>query len=56
MRLLLESIIARVNAFDDEDNGWREYVSAEKEWELAAIISHESLNEKEAQKFINNSP
>ncbi len=31
MRLLIESFIARVNAFDDVDNGWREYVSAEKE-------------------------
>ena len=51
---LIESFIARVNTVDDVDSGWRDYVSAEKEKELAAIIAEENLKEKEARKFINN--
>lgn len=51
---LIKSFIARVNKVDDVDNGWREYVSVEKEKELAAIIAEENLKEKEARKFINN--
>ena len=51
----MESFIARVNTVDDVDNGWCEYVSAEKEKELATIIAEENLKEKEARKFINNS-
>jgi type I restriction enzyme R subunit len=51
---LIESFIARVNMLDDVDSGWREYVAAEKEKELAAIIAEENLKDKEARKFINN--
>ena len=43
-----------MNTVDDVDSGWRDYVSAEKEKELAAIIAEENLKEKEARKFINN--
>lgn len=51
---LIESFIARVNTVENVDSGWREYVSAEKEKELIAIIAEENLKEKEARKFINN--
>jgi type I restriction enzyme R subunit len=51
---LIESFIARVSMIDDVDSGWREYVAAEKEKALAAIIASENLKDTEARRFISN--
>jgi len=53
---LIEAFIARVNTIADSDGvdeAWREYVAAEKEKELSAIIAEENLKEAETRKFIS---
>lgn len=51
---LIESFIQTVNAEEDVNGAWEEYVKQEKEKELAAIIQEEKLKAAETRKFVEN--
>lgn len=49
---LIETFIAGINDVSDVMVEWRQYVAAEKERQLVAIIREENLKEEETRKFI----
>ena len=53
-RELIETFIAGVNDVEDVMEGWRTYVSAERERELAQIIQEEKLKDSETRKYVEN--
>lgn len=52
---LIEHFIETINAKTDVQKDWQKFVVAQKEADLAAIISEENLKPEEARKFIENS-
>lgn len=54
-KALIETFIAGINDVDDVMIEWREFVSKEKELQLAQIIAEERLKEAETRKFIDYS-
>ena len=52
---LIEHFIATVNASTKVDEEWRNFVRAQKEQDIAAIIRDERLKNEETRKFIENS-
>ncbi len=53
-KALIESFIAGITEVTDVMNEWHEYVAAEKEKQLAEIITEENLKDEETRKFIEN--
>ena len=53
-RELIETFIAGVNDVEDVMDGWRTYVAAERERELAQIIQEEKLKDSETRKYVEN--
>ena len=53
-RELIETFIAGVNDVEDVMEGWRTYVAAERERELAQIIQEEKLKDSETRKYVEN--
>lgn len=51
---LIESFIAQVNAEEDVDGAWEQYVKQKKEEDLVSIINEEKLKPEETRKFIDN--
>ena len=51
---LIESFIAQVNAEEDVDGAWEQYVKQKKEEDLVNIINEEKLKPEETRKFIDN--
>lgn len=51
---LIEQFISRVNVESSVQSGWRRFVSAEEEADLAEIISTEKLKPEETRKFMEN--
>lgn len=54
-KALIETFIDGINDVSDVMIEWREYVAAEKEKQLSAIIEEEKLKPEETRKFIDNS-
>ena len=54
-KALIETFIAGINDVDDVLLEWREFVSKEKELQLAQIIAEEKLKEAETRKFVDYS-
>lgn len=54
-KALIETFIAGINDVDDVMLEWREFVTRQKETELAAIISEEHLKEEETRKLVERS-
>jgi type I restriction enzyme R subunit len=52
---LIEGFIARVNTSTQVDDGWRKFVTEQKETDLAALVADEKLKEEETRRFIDNS-
>ena len=53
-KALIQTFLAGITDVDDVMDAWREFVAEEKEKELAAIISEESLKEEPARAFVSN--
>ena len=51
---LIETFIAGVNDVDDVMTEWHDFVSAQREKELAQIIQEEKLREPETRKFLES--
>ena len=51
---LIETLIAGVNDVDDVMTEWHDFVSAQREKELAQIIQEEKLREPETRKFLES--
>ena len=50
----IETFIAGVNDVDDVMTEWHDFVSAQREKELAQIIQEEKLREPETRKFLES--
>lgn len=51
---LIETFIAGINGVEDVMSEWHEYITKEREEELARIIKEEKLKETATRKFIEN--
>lgn len=51
---LIENFVEAVNADEDVNGAWEEYVKQKKEEDLTAIIKEEKLKADETRKFIDN--
>ena len=54
-KALIETFIAGINDVDDVMLEWREFVTKQKELELASIIAEMQLKDKETRKFMDYS-
>ena len=54
-KALIETFIAGINDVDDVMLEWREFVTKQKELELASIIAEMQLRDKETRKFMDYS-
>ncbi|MBS3949547.1 MAG: type I restriction endonuclease subunit R [Peptococcaceae bacterium] len=54
-KALIEHFIETVNASTKVDEDWKRFVHEQKETDLAALISEETLKREETKKFISNS-
>ncbi len=52
---LIETFIAGINDIDDVLTEWHNFVAAQREKDLTAIIQEEKLKEAETRKFLENS-
>lgn len=54
-KALIEGFIAQMTVKTDVNKDWKEFVRKQKDADLEAIISEESLKPEEAKKFVGNS-
>ncbi len=53
-KALIDNFVEAVNADEDVNGAWEEYVKRKKEEDLTAIIEEEKLKPEETRKFIDN--
>ena len=53
-KALIETFISGINNVDDVTSHWHEFVTEQREIDLATIIKKEKLNEEETRKFLEN--